>query len=436
MKIAILSTGALIPHIKNMLPLLDSEAEISLFDFQDFTYLKKLYSKIEDDFDGFVLSGLAVQKVLKQYFDDKLKPTSIFDTSTEEIYYTLVQLLNNNRSIDLNKVVVDIYLLVNEKHNCQKLLDFKSVETPKKQGREFWEHISPDTLISNRDIIFNRILEKWNKGEIEHVISRNSNVMTRLKAAGIPFTFLYPSVSDINAAIYDCKNLITMEQMNNHINSIIAVVKEKQSDMLDMDVDSIKLQKVLLDYNAENMTEFQLQKTGNGFFIFTNLKTVNRITNNLNCCTLSSYLDSHLDFKTYVAYGISPDLNTARANAGLALRESIQHKSVYAMMNNSLIGPLVPNAEVLQLCPLTAEIDKVARESELSPLTIQKIKTILLLQKKQELTAGELSEKLNVKIRNTNRIIANLTKSGYVTQAGMRSTGTKGRPTRIYHFNF
>lgn len=436
MKIAILSGSALMSYIESILPSLETEAELSLFNFQNFDNLKELYLEIENKFDGFVLSGLAGQMALKEYFGDKLKPVSIFDTSLEEVYYTIAYLLNNNRNIDLNKVVVDIYLLVYENHNCQKLLDFKNTEIPKKQGREFWEHITSDTLFSNKDIIFNRILEKWKNGKIEHVISRNSNVMMRLKETGIPYTFLYPSINDIKSAIAICKDLITMEQMIDYINSVIVVVKEKQEEIMDMDMDGIKLQKVLLDYNSENMTDFQLQKTTTGFFIFTNLKTVNRITNNLKSCTLSSYLNSHINFKTYVAYGISQDLAIARTNAMIALRESIQHKSVYAMKNNSLIGPLTPDAETIELCPLNPEMNRIARDSELSPLTIQKIKTILTLQKSQEITANELTEKLNVKIRNTNRIINNLIKAGYVTQAGIKSTGTKGRPTRIYSFNF
>jgi len=50
-------------------------------------------------------------------------------------------------------------------------------------------------------------------------------------------------------------------------------------------------------------------------------------------------------------------------------------------------------------------------------------------------TAAELAERLNVKIRHTNHIIERLTTAGYAVQTGMKSTGTKGRPTRIYRID-
>ena len=45
-----------------------------------------------------------------------------FDTELEEIYHALLDLLDRDRSLDLTKVVVDIYLQVNEKHNCRPCL--------------------------------------------------------------------------------------------------------------------------------------------------------------------------------------------------------------------------------------------------------------------------------------------------------------------------
>ena len=46
----------------------------------------------------------------------------------------------------------------------------------------------------------------------------------------------------------------------------------------DMDMDVLTLQKALLEFNKEYLTDYQLQKHLNGFYIFTNLKTLHRLS--------------------------------------------------------------------------------------------------------------------------------------------------------------
>ena len=79
--------------------------------------------------------------------------------------------------------------------------------------------------------------------------------------------------------------------------------------------EELLLQQAILDYKKETLADFQIQKTTNGLFLFTNLKTVSRMTGNFRHCGLSHYLQKRLRFCTYVAYGVAPELSTAKSSA-------------------------------------------------------------------------------------------------------------------------
>lgn len=216
----------------------------------------------------------------------------------------------------------------------------------------------------------------------------------------------------------------------------VVVARESVKGLVEADEEEeLLLQQAILDYKKETLADFQIQKTTNGLFLFTNLKTVSRMTGNFRHCGLSHYLQKRLRFCTYVAYGVAPELSTAKSSALEALREGVYRKAVYAVVEDSLVGPLMPETEPLKQVPLDEDLMEIAGKAMLAPGTVRKIKTILGIRGNNEITAAELAERLNVKIRHTNHIIERLTTAGYAVQTGMKSTGTKGRPTRIYRID-
>ena len=76
------------------------------------------------------------------------------------------------------------------------------------------------------------------------------------------------------------------------------------------------------------------------------------MTGNFRHCGLSHYLQKRLRFCTYVAYGVAPELSTAKSSALEALREGVYRKAVYAVVEDSLVGPLMPETEPLKQVPL------------------------------------------------------------------------------------
>lgn len=144
MKLAILAAPGLIPYLSDKLESTGQAAgvKLDLYDYGHLSMLPELYPKLRDKYDGFLLSGLVVQTAIQRYFPEDDKPVAAFDTELEEIYHALLDLLDRDRSLDLTKVVVDIYLQVNEKHNCRALLDIKDMDAARQKTMDYWK-ISP-----------------------------------------------------------------------------------------------------------------------------------------------------------------------------------------------------------------------------------------------------------------------------------------------------
>jgi len=440
MKLAILAAGQLLSYIK--IKLQDSvfkelEASLTALDYRNFSYISQLYTEIEDDYDGFLICGTAAYYALEKGVPALPKPTVIFEVGLESIYYSLLDLLRRNRSLDLNRVVIDIFLPFNVQNTAESIIDLDEPGFKIIKAEVFWRDHSLDELISIEDRVYDLILEKWERGEIDYVLSRYSTIYPRLVERQIPCTFVYSTAYQLLHAVKDCINAIAMADMKEYMPGVIAVFKAARSSSdtapEDMDLDMLTLQKTLLEFNKEYLTDYQLQKHLNGFYIFTNLKTLRRITGHFSGCSLSAFLNKHLDFKTDIAYGFAQDIAQARSNAAAALRVSAREKHVYAMNDSgTLLGPLDLDSSLIPTCELTPQLELLASRSRLSPLTIQKLQTIVDANASNEITIAELSEKLGVKQRNANRILTNLLQSHDAEIIGARASGTKGRPTKVY----
>ena len=121
----------------------------------------------------------------------------------------------------------------------------------------------------------------------------------------------------------------------------------------------------------------------------------------------------------------------------MPLRRSagVYRKAVYAVVEDSLVGPLMPETEPLKQVPLDEDLMEIARKAMLAPGTVRKIKTILGIRGNNGNYGGELAERLNVKIRHTNHIIERLTTAGLCGTDRDEIHRDKGRPTRIYRID-
>ena len=301
MKLAILTAGHLLSYIKTKLqnPVFkELDVTLTVLDYRNFSYIPQLYAEIEQNYDGFLISGTAAYYALEKGVSSPLKPTVLFDAGLENIYCSLLELLLKNRSITLERVVIDVFLPPNAKFTADDLMKLNEPGFEKIRTELFWKNRSLEELASTEDYVYHLILNKWKHGEIDYVLSRYSTIYPRLEEKNIPCTFVYPSAYQLFHAVKNCINAIEIADMKEYMPGVIAVFKENHSSadaaLGDMDIDVLTLQKALLEFNKEYLTDYQLQKHLNGFYIFTNLKTIHRITGHFSGCSLSLFLKNIL----------------------------------------------------------------------------------------------------------------------------------------------
>ena len=440
MKLAILTAGYLLPYIKdqiNNISLENSDVFISVLDYKNFSYISDLYRQIEMDYEGFIVSGLAAYYALEKGISSPLKPTMILDADLENIYRGLLELLAQNRSLDFDKVLIDVLLPMDPENTAATLLKLPEPESAKSVSESFWNGRTIEELQVVENNVFNLIMEKWKQGRVDHVLSRYSTLLPRLEQEGVPCSFMYPPIYQLSGLIDSCIDMIRTADLREYMPAVIAVFKDCLPSSVnlgeDMDLDMLALQKELLEFNKDCSADYQLQKHSGGFYIFTNLKTVNRITNQLTNCSLSAFLKKNLTFPAAVAYGFAKDIGQAKLSASTALKTALLEHHVYAVnAEKTLLGPLDLASSLPAPSTLTPQLELIASRSRLSPLTVQKLRAIIDTNGSNEITIAELADKLGVKARNANRILTNLLQSKDAEIAGLRASGTKGRPTKVY----
>ena len=148
-------------------------------------------------------------------------------------------------------------------------------------------------------------------------------------------------------------------------------------------------------------------------------------------------LNKYIDFEISIGYGIGINLEMAVNNAYTAQRESLlSGKSFVFTENGNLIGPLSSKACMVIENQAIYDIGKIAKNSSLSAITIKKIIAIIKINNSNMITTQDLSLHLKSTVRNANRILKNLEKSGYAKITCTQTTNTKGRPTKVYELNF
>jgi len=437
-KIIVLSTPLLHSLLEDILKTLLPEGVYRVVDYVDFMSIANVYASLENEADGFLLAGGRVAKAaIQKGLQTPRKPMASFMLNSTSFYKLMLNLLHNNRQLDLHRVALDGFLPLREHPSLADSLDDKKATRLDEDVQNWVNQLSLEDIYSLDEDLARKITTLWKAKKIDLVVCTYSGIMERLQEQGIPCAFAYPDTETVKVALDRLLADIQIAAMRENLPVIISVSKKRGNDTGDQDSDPVSLHKGLLDFNRENITDFLIQKTADGFDIFTSLRIANQITNNFQTCQISHYLTEHLDFEVSVGYGIGNDIAQAKANASSARKESALSGSSYVMdEKNNLIGPLDSDQYLAIKSEFTPEIYRTADQARLSTLTIQKIVSIMNLMGTNRLTTQDLTTKLGVSVRNAQRILSALEKSGLAVVQNYKTSSSMGRPVKVYEINF
>lgn len=438
-KIGIMSTRTMAASVMKVLEHTELNCSVQMLEYRSMEELPALYEQYKDQFDGFCITGKMAMEIIERVRTDKGKPLQSISGRAVEYYQEFFRLVNENRKIDLSRLILDSYLWLggDAPKSAQDFLE-RRFPLEKKQD-DLLKDLSMEQLQQADRLIVERACKMWEKGELDLVVCRFSTAYQKLWERKIPCRLIQPDPDNIQDTLERLLQQIRLERLNDSLPAVIYLSSPvlREDTFLEVNADSVGLQKCLLEFDQEQTAGFLIKKAVCGFEIYTTQKVVRRITENFTVCLLGRYLFSKLGQRVNIGYGVGYDILKARSNAMEACEMAGKDGKSYAITHKGLrVGPLDPGDGQGVLKELPQKALSAAEQSGLSVPTIQRILSASELVGSSEFTTQELANALQVTVANANRFLNALVKSGYASVVSEKKSVTKGRPSRVYRLEF
>jgi len=194
-------------------------------------------------------------------------------------------------------------------------------------------------------------------------------------------------------------------------------------------------EKILIDYTKKifgSMFPFGRDE----YIVFTTRGTMEDVR------TIEELLDaaSSLEIEFSAGLGYGSTAFNAEYNARMALDRACaaSESCMFAVdVGGDIIGPITSGRSPLRynISESDAGIRRIAEETGLSAAYISKIKSLILMTRKNVFDAEELAAYLDISSRSARRILQSIEESGHARVAALESKSKTGRPRRVYELS-
>lgn len=427
MKIAIIGAPDSVKKVYSILSSAYSEINFVTRSTEKIDDIINFIQDIEENVDGFYLTGIGIYSASNEKTNIK-KPVVYTKRGITGIVKSFWDFQKDNcgTSILKNmKIGIDV---VDEKDFLETLEEFNIKIKSYYLQRYDYQKTEAEYL--------EEYLKKIKSGEINCVFTAFGYIYSALKEKNIPVYRVQATNSEIKK---EFKNLLDRIKMSKAENSKISVeiIKILKSERISNNILSDKLQfeKELLAYSQ--MVDGNIQTLGNDEYLIFSNKGLLNAPENIN--TILSIIKNYSSKGLIISIGIGEG-NTmflSEKNARIALKISMGNgnNSIFFSDGSEVKGPLMEKREILYKNSSDKKILEVSKNTGVSALYLEKIKSVIKKQDKNSFTSVELAEFLNISERSTNRIIKKIIESGYASVEYENSFGA-GRPRRKTQFNF
>lgn len=427
MKIAIIGAPDSVKKVYSILSSAYSEINFVTRSTEKIDDMINFIQDIEENVDGFYLTGIGIYSASNEKTNIK-KPVVYTKRGITGIVKSFWDFQKDNcgTSILKNmKIGIDV---VDEKDFLETLEEFNIKIKSYYLQKYDYQKTEAEYL--------EEYLKKIKSGEINCVFTAFGYIYSALKEKNIPVYRVQATNSEIKK---EFKNLLDRIKMSKAENSKISVeiIKILKSERISNNILSDKLQfeKELLAYSQ--MVDGNIQTLGNDEYLILSNKGLLNAPENIN--TILSIIKNYSSKGLIISIGIGEG-NTmflSEKNARIALKISMGNgnNSIFFSDGSEVKGPLMEKREILYKNSSDKKILEVSKNTGVSALYLEKIKSVIKKQDKNSFTSSELAEFLNISERSTNRIIKKIIESGYASIEYENSFGA-GRPRRKTQFNF
>ena len=428
-KIGVITAQHSIPEIKQIEPYIEDDCLITYLPYKQVDEIIDLYEQNHIFFDGILFSGNLGYNLLLQKIGEFRTPTYYLDITEGDFYKQLFSINITHKRLNFSRVGMDVIAPDNN------FLDLHNVITE----NEFPKIIEVNYNEKLYDYALSQYLSLWNNGEIDLVLTRISNIVNSLKTSNIPTIFIFPSKESILEQVKFIISELQINKLQESQGAIGIVTLRNQATLINDELQLVMLYKALLEYNSLHKVFSVIQNKSNRFELITTQADLKLTTTNYTKSDLQDYLLNVLPFEVNIGWGIGSTFYEAKKNAQIANNQAAteQTSSTFVITaNKEVIGPL---GDDIDLALETTNYPQLQKISDVTGISIVHLKKLLVLWNKleeSEVSADDIAYQLNVSNRQANRILNKLEDVGVATVSHKRQEKLKGRPKKIYSFEF
>ena len=433
-KIVIITGEYLHDFVEKSFADLRSDCSFETVIYRDFEHIADIYKRYEDVADGFFLSGSIAVDAIKRSYPEYRKPMMTFEMGGVGFYRTLFEFFMNKPELDPKRVVFDFLYSFGDEGSIDYLINHLSTSDIKRLVEDWMDKCELSDLYQVENRVSDKIKNLWDAGKIDLVFCQYSTIVSSLEKYGIPCVYPYPSIEHLRNLVDTLVSKIEMKNLEEDLPAVIILSNKSLSGEKSKDKSATRnLREALQNIRLNLALDMIIRWDDESIQLYTSKQNLNFLTENQKICQLSASLLEDYGIDTCIGYGIGRTITAASTCARTAHEEAKLRGESYIMdESHTLIGPLgtEQNMAVKQL--MTEDIALIAERCKLSTLTIQKLRAIIKLNNSPLITTKELATRLNVTVRNANRILNNLEAGGGAELAYTQSETSKGRPVKVY----
>lgn len=418
------------PLTEAALERLQPDCRTTVVSYDKFARIPEIYRQYQDTCDAVLLSGTSAKKVLQMGVADLDKPVSAFQVDSDGLHRDILRFAMERGSLDFSRIAMDFMIPTDRGFS---VADFMAVDDMPLILRCNQQWIQQDIVRQTgaEELILQRIVELWQRGDIDCVICMYSGNVAKLRQLGIPCRCPFLSDAHLYRLIRDVLVKIELQQLHNNHPAIIQVIKLGEASFSPEQGEA--LEREIREFLRSNLVECVVQRTESCCSIITSLQVVRFLTEEFQTCRLWNLLREKLDFPLTTSYGIGTTVAHAMNNVQIASREAKLQEQPFAMdSNGNLMGPMNARDSKVLTQAHRLKLGEIAARASLSALTVQKILVLLCNRGSDKITTQELAEGMGTTVRNASRIMKNLVSCGFALPVYTQTTHSRGRPIQVY----
>ena len=435
-KIALLTYPFLQDYFARIIEPYKTRHQIDVITFERQHHLLSLIPSIVDQYDGLCVFSALAGKFVTQPDTDRKKPILYLDRHCVDYFKTFYMMLNENRDIDFSRVLIDTSM--SNVDNPRSLDDLvKDIVFFEKNLITYSTELTLDDFLHMEEQIEQNALRLWNEGKFDIVVCRFASMASVMERENIPYVFVYPEVHRVTETLEKLINHIRLDKQTEGLPASIMIMTNGSGDrdFQEINHDSIRIQKALLEFSKNNASSFSIQFMPQGFEILTSHLSIQKITGNFSYCQLGYFLFSTLGTNVHISYGIGHDILSARQNAIEAAKATEDTGASCIISEDGSLYVLQVKANVPGE-PGQVESDALlASRTGLSSITIQRIRSAIQFLGTRDLTNQDLADALQVTVANANRFLIALVNHELAEVVDMKKSLSRGRHSRIYRLH-